>query len=89
MKKVQIWQKDKVKCDCSNCSNILPGSPRQAVKTQVWMTAVYLQVRLILFENLGLFYVGIWLLEFQQGETVRVPCFMFSFSLCVYLQNSH
>lgn len=25
MKKVQIWQKDKVKCDCSNCSNILAG----------------------------------------------------------------
>jgi len=25
---------------------------------QVWMTAVYLQVSLILFENLILFYVG-------------------------------
>lgn len=58
MKKVQTWQKDKVKCDCSNCSNILPGSSRQAAKMQVQMTAVYLQVRLILFENLVLFYVG-------------------------------
>lgn len=58
MEKVKIWQKDKVKCDCSNCSNVLPGSSRQASKMQVQMTAVCLQVRLILFENLVLFYVG-------------------------------
>lgn len=58
MEKVKIWQKDKVKCDCSNCSNVLPGSSRQAAKMQVQMTAVCLQVRLILFENLVLFYAG-------------------------------
>lgn len=88
MKKVQIWQQDEGKRDCSNRSSILPGSPMQAVPAPVWMTAVYLQERLILFENLVLFYIGGLAVWIQQGDTVRVPCFMFCFFLCVSLQNS-
>lgn len=88
MKKVQIWQQGKAKRDCSNCSSILPGSPRQAVPEPAWMTAVYLQERLILFENRGLFYIGDLAVCISLLDSVRVPCFMFCFVLCVSLQNS-
>lgn len=89
MKKVQTWQTDKVKRESGDCGTFCQALPGRLLKCKCgWQLCI---------SRWGWFCLKIWfcsmqviwLFEFQQGETVCVPCFMSGFSLCVYLQNSH